>query len=191
MAPIQPRGDVPEQRREQPHGPFRLVCAWCHRLLSADVDAPVSHGICANCSTDAEFHRERLDDFLNHLSGPVLAVDEEGRVVGSNTVAAVFVSSDIASIKGRLSGDVISCVYSDLPGGCGRTTHCAGCTIRRAFEQTAATGEPVRDRPAFSYNHTPDGPVWKRFAISTERVGALVLIRIEGGTEDTSGRVWH
>jgi hypothetical protein len=49
----------------------------------------------------------------------------------------------------------------------------------------------VRDRPAFSYNRTPEGPVWKRFAISTERVGTLVLLRIEGGAVDTSGRVWH
>jgi PAS domain-containing protein len=168
-----------------------VVCAWCQRLLSADIDAPVSHGICAACTVDAEFRRERLDDFLNKLAGPVLAVDAEGRVVGSNRVAAVLVSSDVASVRGRLCGDVISCVYSELPGGCGGTTHCTGCAIRHAFEHTATTGEPVRDRPAFSYSRTPEGPVWKRFAISTERVGTLVLLRIEGGAVDTSGRVWH
>ena len=167
------------------------MCAWCHRLLSEDIDAPVSHGICDSCRIDAEFQREGLDDFLNRLSGPVLAVDGEGNVVGSNHVAAVLVSSDVASMKGRLAGDVISCVYSELSGGCGRTTHCTGCAIRRSCEHTAATGEAVRDEPAYSYTRTPRGPVWKCFLISTERIGTLVLVRIEGGAEDTSGRVWH
>ena len=170
---------------------MRLVCAWCHRLLSDDIDAPVSHGICDSCKIDAEFHRDALDDFLNRLPGPVLAVDGEGNVVGSNTIAAVLVSSDVASMKGHLAGDVISCVYSEFSGGCGRTTHCTGCAIRQAFEHTAATGEAVCDQPAFSYTRTPRGPVWKCFLVSTERIGALVLVRIEGGAEDTSGRIWH
>lgn len=191
MPSTRSRGRQPDDRRRKQPPTLRLVCAWCQRLLSEDVDAPVSHGICDNCRIDAEFHRERLDDFLNRLSGPVLAVDARGNVVGSNDVAAVLVSSDVASMKGRLCGDAISCVYSELPGGCGRTTHCTGCTIRRSFEHTAATGEPVRERAAFSYSRTPRGPVWKRFVISTERIGALVLVRIEGGAEDKSGRVWH
>ena len=176
------RVDCDSRRRVNPS--VKVICAWCQRLMSADIDAPVSHGICDACSVDAEFERERLDDFLNRLAGPVLAVDAGGRVVGSNRVAAVLLSSDMALANGRLAGDVISCVYAELPGGCGRTTHCTGCEIRRAFEQTAATGEPVRDRPAFSYNRTPQGPVWRRFTISTERVGALVMLRIEGGAVD-------
>jgi len=191
MVPTPPPGR-PARDSWGPENPaLRVICAWCQRLLSADIDAPVSHGICAACTVDVEFQRERLDDFLNKLAGPVFAVDAEGRVVGSNGVAAVLVSSDVASVKGRLAGDVISCVYAELPGGCGRTTHCTGCAIRRAFEHTAATGEPVRDRPAFSYNRAPEGQVWKCFAISTERVGTVVLLRIEGGAVDTSGRVWH
>jgi hypothetical protein len=152
---------------------------------------PGLDGICDDCRVDAEFRRERLDEFLNRLAGPVLAVDGNGTVVGSNNVAAVLVSSDVASMKGRLSGDVISCVYSGLPGGCGKTTHCTGCTIRRSFEHTAATGEAVRDETAFSYSRTPRGPVWRRFSIATERLGTLVLVRIEGGAEDRSGRVRH
>jgi PAS domain-containing protein len=188
MARTRSRKDLPIERPGPLPDTLRVVCAWCQRLLSGDIDAPVSHGICASCIVDAEFHRERLDDFLNTLAGPVLVVDADGRLVGSNTVAAALVSSDVASLKGRLCGDVISCEYSTLPGGCGRTIHCTGCAIRRAFEHTAKTGEPVRDRPAFSYSRTPDGPVWKRFTISTERLGTVVLVRIEGGAVDTSGR---
>ena len=170
---------------------MRQVCAWCNRLISEDIDAPVSHGICDRCRIEAEFHREELDDFLNKLGGAVLAVDGQGQVMGANDVAAVLVSSDVASIKGRLSGGVISCVYSELSGGCGRTTHCTGCAIRQAFEHTATTGEPVHNKPAFSYTRTSRGPVWKCFEISTERLGMLVLVRIEGGAEDKSGCVWH
>ena len=167
------------------------MCAWCNRLLSDDVDAPVSHGICPDCSVDAQFVRERLDEALNRLSGPVMAVDGEGCVLGSNSLAAALVRSDAASMRGRLPGDVISCVYAELTGGCGRTTHCTGCTIRRSFEHTAKTGEPVRDEPAFSYTRTPQGPTWKRFVVSTERVGPLVLVRIEGGGEAKPGDARH
>ena len=172
-------------------GRLRLECAWCKRLLSDDIDAPVSHGICEQCSIEAEFHREHLDDLLNGLRGPVLAVDSEGTVLAINDMAAALLGSDAASMEGRLPGDVISCVYSELPGGCGRTTHCTGCAIRQAFEHTATTGEPVHEQTAFSYTRTPQRLVWKCFLISTERIGKLVLVRIEGGAEDTSGRVWH
>ncbi len=170
---------------------LRVECAWCNRLLSEDIDAPVSHGICKQCSIDAEFHREHLDNLLNRLAGPVLAVDDKGAVVGANDVAAALLGFDLAPMTGELAGDVISCVYAELPGGCGRTTHCSGCAIRKAFEHTAATGEPIREQPAFSYTRTPQRLVWKCFLISTERIGGLVLVRIEGGAEDTSGRVWH
>jgi hypothetical protein len=78
-----------------------------------------------------------------------------------------------------MTGEVLQCVYSELPGGCGRTTHCTGCTIRRAFEHTASTGEPVRDAPAFAHVRGSERPIRLEFRISTERLGPLILVQMQ------------
>jgi len=161
-----------------------VVCAWCQRLLSDDMDGPVTHGICPNCTADLEFLPVALDRFLNRLDGPVLVVDGEGRVLGSNTAAAAMVRSDATSMNGKLTGQVLTCVHAELPGGCGRTTHCTGCAIRRAFEHTAETGEPVRDAPAFAHVRGADRPIQITFRVSTERLGPLVLVQLESDEAD-------
>jgi PAS domain-containing protein len=155
------------------------TCAWCHRPVAEDVDAPVSNGICADCMIDLEFRREPLRQFLNRLAGPVLAVTDEGRVVGANTGLAGMVQADVRSVEGKLGGEVMSCIYAELPGGCGHTVHCNGCTIRQSFEHTRKSGQPLRDVSAFAWVRQPEGPVRKAFLVSTERLGELVLVRLE------------
>ncbi len=143
------------------------------------MDGPVTHGICANCAADLEYLPQSVDRFLNSLGGPVLLVDGQGRVLGLNTAAAAMVRTEPGMAKGHLAGEVLECIYSELPGGCGHTTHCTGCTIRRAFEHTAATGEPVRKAPAFAHVRGLERPTRLSFAISTERLGPLVLVQLE------------
>ncbi len=156
-----------------------LVCAWCHTVMAEDVEGPVTDGICPNCAADLQYMPQSFNRFLNTLRGPVLAVDAEGRVLGANLAAAALVRMEPWDVVDKMTGQVLSCVYSELPGGCGRTTHCTGCAIRRAFEHTVATGEPVREAPAFSHRRGVDGPVRAFFKISTERLGPLVLVQIE------------
>jgi len=155
-----------------------VLCAWCQALLSDEVDGPVTHGICPNCAADLRYLPQSLDRFLDSLGGPVLLVDGEGRVLGLNRAAAAIVRMDPGTAKGHLTGEVLQCVHSELPGGCGHTTHCTGCTIRRAFEHTAATGAPVRDAPAFAHVRGAERPVLLSFRISTERLGPLVLVQL-------------
>jgi PAS domain-containing protein len=155
------------------------ACAWCHRQVDDDVDAPVSNGMCADCTIDLEFHREPLRQFLNKLSGPVLAVTDDGRVVGANTGLAAMVQADVRSVEGKLGGEVMTCIYAELPGGCGHTVHCTGCTIRQSFEHTHKTGQPLRDVAAYAWVRRPEGPVRMAYFVTTERLGDLVLIRLE------------
>ncbi len=159
---------------------MRVVCAWCQRVLSGgDDDAPVSHGICANCRADVEFERLPLDELVARLPSPVLAVDGEGRVLAANGVASAVLGAAPAAMRGELCGDVIQCVHARLTGGCGKTEHCVGCAIRRAIEHTAKTGEPVRDVPALNYVRGADAPIWRAYRVSTERIGRIVLLCIE------------
>ncbi len=148
-------------------------------MLSDDLDGPITHGICPNCAADLEYVPQSLERFLNSLGGPVLLVDGEGRVLGLNMAAAAIVRINPTAARGHLAGEVLECIYSQLPGGCGHTTHCTGCTIRRAFEHTAATGEAVRDASAFAHVRGLETPKRLSFRISTERLGPLVLVQLE------------
>ncbi len=156
-----------------------LVCAWCHKVLSENIEGVVTDGICPNCAADLQFVPQAFDRFLNTLPGPVLVVDEKGRVMGANLAAAAMVRLEPWDMVDRMAGQVLSCVYSELPGGCGHTTHCTGCAIRQAFEHTFSTGEAVREAPAFAHRRGPAGPVRTFFRISTERMGPMVLVQIE------------
>ena len=83
-------------------------------------------------------------------------------------------------VLNRLGGEVISCIYSELPGGCGQTVHCVGCTIRGAVNETRASGQPKRNVPAFAYVRTPDGQIVKLLLrVTTEPVGGIVLLRMD------------
>jgi hypothetical protein len=158
------------------------VCAWCKCLLSdAEVDLGlVSHGICQSCRLDVEYRRQPLNSFLNALPAAVMAVDGDGAVVDGNHKLLEMVGRAGCDVLNRLGGEVISCVYADLPGGCGRTVHCIGCTIRGAVNETRASGEARSGVPAFAYTRMPDGQVVKlQMEISTEPVGDLVLLRVD------------
>jgi len=158
------------------------VCAWCKAPLRGDAGdpGPVSHGICQPCLVSVEYQPQSLTAFLESLPGPVMAVDADVRVVGTNERLAGVVAKRRADVLDRLGGEVISCIYSELPGGCGQTVHCVGCSIRNAVKETRATRQP-RDRvPAFAYVRTPDGKMTKLLLqISTECAGHLVLLRVD------------
>jgi hypothetical protein len=84
-----------------------------------------------------------------------------------------------------MGGDVFECAYARLPGGCGRTAHCSGCTIRQTVMDTVRTGQGHLRAPAYLNRATPDGVQRIPLTISTERVGDFVLLRIDA-VEDSS-----
>jgi PAS domain-containing protein len=132
---------------------------------------------------DVEYRSEPLHLFLEGLPLAVMAVDGEGRVVDGNATFLEMVGKSGSAIIDRLGGEVISCIYSTLPGGCGRTEHCVGCTIRGAVDETRASGQSTVGIPAFAYIRTLDGQVVKLLLkVSTEAVDGLVLLRVDDVT---------
>jgi hypothetical protein len=158
------------------------ICAWCKTPLHGEVDepGPVSHGICQSCLVSLEYHPQPLEAFLESLPGPVMAVNPEVRVVSSNKRLLAVVGKAQSAALDRLGGEVISCIYSELPGGCGQTVHCLGCSIRSAVNETRETGQAKTRVPAYAYVRTPDGGMAKLLlCISTECAGRLVLLRVD------------
>ena len=160
---------------------MRSVCAWCGALLREGAPgAQVTHGICGECA--ARFTREErepLQEFLDRLEAPVLVVESDGKVLTANRAAQVATKRSLEHLRGYWGGDVMECAWARLPGGCGRTEHCKACAIRNTVMATHANGESRNHIKAYQTLQTKTGPVNMRIFISTEKVGEMVLLRID------------
>jgi hypothetical protein len=163
----------------------RRICAWC----KIDLDGkgpqprgePITHGICESCArrfTDKELVPIR--EFLDGLQPPVMLVDSAGVVITSNQAARRKLDIPPHAGEGTLTGDVLRCVYADLPGGCGKTVGCPACEIRGSVTRTFETGIPMDNVTACLEIRGASGPEQVLLHISTERVNGSVLLRLDG-----------
>ncbi|MGE5698972.1 MAG: hypothetical protein ACM31N_02755 [Deltaproteobacteria bacterium] len=120
-----------------------------------------------------------LQDYLNRLKYPVLLMNDDVGIVTANITACESLGIDPRHIEGRRGGEAIECINSRLPGGCGKTVHCKACTIRRTVTDTYLTSTSHYMVLAYADCETPYGPRKIRFLISTEKLGDLVLLRID------------
>lgn len=168
---------------------MRKVCAWCKKQIgdlgSGETKNPdeetVTHGICLSCSElfVNESDSVKWHEFLDRLEGPIIAVDDEGKLAAANTAAAKATGKRLVDLKGMLGGDAIECAYAKLPGGCGKTEHCVACAIRITVMKTHKTGISHSEVPAYNNLGTLAEAKAVRFLISTEKVGPYVLLRID------------
>jgi len=131
---------------------------------------------------------QSLQEFLDRLGVPILLVESEPKVRTANRYARELLGKELDAIEGRRGGDVIECAYSKRPAGCGKDVHCKSCTIRNTVLDTFATGKShvgVRAYPDIQFdNYVQTMSV----QISTEKVGELVLLRIEEFGEMEAGQ---
>ena len=168
---------------------MKRVCAWCDKEMgsvksesSLPSDNVITHGICDDCKSNIRFQTgANLQSFLDSLKVPILVVDSEGVVKTANMKAQSVLGKDDVGIDGYRSGDVFECANARLPGGCGHTMHCSGCTIRRTVMETHSTGKAFFKVPAYLNKRTPEAlePETICFLISTKKVGDMVLLRID------------
>jgi PAS domain-containing protein len=161
------------------------LCAWCGKELSPgpfDVDAQkvITHGVCDECAYHLIAQMGMpLREYLDGIGMPILVVNGAGTVETANAQARTLLHKSLPEIEGLKGGDVFECTFARLPEGCGRTVHCTGCTIRRTVMHTHDTGQSQRQVPAI-LNWQNEGEVQQiPFLISTERVGNVVLLRID------------
>jgi len=140
----------------------------------------ITHGICSEC-IDTFFgpHKVRLLDFIDGLNAAVVVVDATGSVISANKQAQSLLQKELPDIEGCKGGDVFECAYATLPGGCGNTVHCDGCTIRITVMDTFQTEMSHMNKPAFLIRGIPDKNQEIQYLISTEKVKDVVLLRID------------
>jgi len=163
---------------------MRKICAWCGKdigEIESEQGGVISHGMCDSCHDIFNLERstfQNLEDYVEQLDAPTLVVDEKGVVLGGNRKARSALGKSAEEIAGVLSGDVMSCAYAKLPGGCGETMHCSGCTIRNSVNQTHRTGEPLEDVEAYQLLEVDGQAVRMLLRISTRKSGDVILLRI-------------
>lgn len=163
---------------------MQTKCAWCKSTIIESSDEnnerPVSHGICNSCAHKMFADMaETMNDYLNRLPMPILVIDGNDQVVAAN--AKALEKTDLRPVENsRLrAGDVIECVHAIQPEGCGKTIHCRACILRRTILHTHKTGLPCSKVPASNDLQFLDKVETANYLISTEKVGELVVVKIE------------
>ena len=164
---------------------MKVICCVCGVNL---VDKPsdvigndaVSHGLCESCAH--HFMAQvgmPLAEYLEGLHVPVLTVTPEGTIGAANQEALKLLGKSPVNIQGFKGGDVFECENARLPGGCGQTVHCSGCTIRNTVMDTVQTGKPHRRVQAYLNQYSDSGSHRYDLLISTEKKGGVVFLNIE------------
>ena len=93
---------------------------------------------------DQGFHRVLFDA----MPMPVFVVDKDVCIFDYNAAAARLLKKDKRLIIRRRAGEVLNCVHSmEGTKGCGSTSACRDCTVRKSV-RTAARGRRVVRRSA-------------------------------------------
>jgi hypothetical protein len=145
----------------------------------------ITHGICSKCK-DKILGPQKVElmPFLDSLNMPLVVVDAMGNAETANKAARMILQKELPEIVGFAGGVIFECAYSTLPEGCGKTTHCSGCTIRNTVMDTFQSGNSHLDIKVLLNQGTPEKNEEVIYVISTEKVGDVVLLKI--GTADNA-----
>ena len=163
---------------------MRILCGWCGAELGTRESEvhpaeAITHGVCPECAHHLFAQMGMpLQEYLDGLAAPVAVVDGDARVLTANAQARTMLEKDLEEIDGQ-PGDVFECAYAGLPEGCGHTVHCSGCAIRRTVMATHESGRSRVHAPATLYAGTQADITPVDLLISTEKVGDVVLLRID------------
>lgn len=159
---------------------MKVICSYCREHFEDKEpldDLRPTHSICDHCFDyySKQWDGLSLDDYLSQFNFPVLAVNDEGRVIGLNTPMQKALGKTKEDCQGLLGGEVMECQFARLKDGCGQTIHCEACTIRNAVTETFQTQKPLKSIPVL----LDQGPKKLRMTISTTYIDGYVTLAIE------------
>jgi len=164
---------------------MKVICCSCgvhlgDKLSAISDDDVVSHGLCNSCAH--HFKAEigmPLQEYLEGIPAPIVTWGEDGIIGAANKEALKLLGKSTSELIGFKGGDVFECKYAILPGGCGQSIHCSGCTIRKTATDTMLTGKPHKMIPAILERVSDAGSNRIGMFISTEKKGGVVFLTID------------
>jgi len=141
----------------------------------------ITHTFCESCAEEYLCDELGLDlrALLDTLSVPVIVFDPDVRVRTANSQACALLQKSLADIEGKRGGVAIECSHSKTPAGCGNDIHCQSCTIRNSIQKTFETGKPIVKVKAYPDIQASSKVKKVCVEISTEKVGDVVILRID------------
>jgi hypothetical protein len=140
---------------------------------------------CNNCVKERE--PDKAADAASYsrtieaIDGPVLLMQGNPRqVVTANRQALALFGKELSEVEGRRGGEVFDCVLSFTEAGCGKDPGCEGCPIKDAIVDTFSSSRPHQGVAATLQVKKAGGTEDRLVRVSTEKVGELALVRIEG-----------
>jgi PAS domain-containing protein len=161
----------------------KIICSYCRKDMGEKPpleDVSVTHSMCDACYDYVMrgYKGLHLAEYLDQFDVPLFVVNPDGRILSVNKVLADMLGVASREAEGLLGGEAFLCVYSRLPGGCGKTTHCLECAIRNSIMATMESGQPSLGRSA--YLQRKEGTY--EVVISTQRENGLVRVQIHSMT---------
>ncbi|HEY5913074.1 MAG TPA: PAS domain-containing protein [Verrucomicrobiae bacterium] len=93
---------------------------------------------------DQGFHRV----LFNAMPMPVFVVDHDVSILEYNTAAAGFLGQEKKAVLRKRGGEVLNCLHAqETPHGCGHSSVCSDCVVRKAVG-SAFRGRAVTRRVA-------------------------------------------
>jgi PAS domain S-box-containing protein len=138
------------------------------RLVRLEIATDITRRKLAESELKAK--NELLNSIFRNAPYAMLLVNREGRVMDANRAAENQAGRPHQELLGLLGGEVLRCLNSARPEGCGRTTACDSCPVRNRIDQTYATGEGVYNAEASLDVLQGDKTSTIHFLMSTEPV---------------------
>ena len=121
-----------------------------------------------------------LKDILDAIDEPVLLMQADPRqVFTANKQALELFNKGLVRIEKHRGGQVFDCIHAFSAAGCGRDENCLPCKIKNAIVETLTTGRPCTGISAVLDIKASVGTQAHALQISTERIGEMVLVRID------------
>ena len=156
------------------------ICAWCGLVLKPERPAFITHGMCPTCQVAflGGPGPVPLKKYIGKFDFPVIVVGPDAELIEANSEALKLVGKERQEVQGQLAGEVLECIYSKHPGGCGKQVHCKACAIRNSVTDTYRTGRPLIDVDSYQEVMTKDGLKTVHLKISTVKKSGSVLLKI-------------
>ena len=88
--------------------------------------------------------RNNLQTIFDTVSIGMLLIDEHGIVKRINNVISRWFGNDNTTVRNVQPGNILKCTHAlNDPAGCGLTTNCKTCPIRKTFESVLRSNEPI------------------------------------------------
>jgi len=165
-------------------GMGRTKCIRCRRDIEQKDGLGALTGACESClGSLLSAGGNAVSEYLESLPYPAALVAHDHTVLFFNRRFQGLTFHD--EVGGLRIGEVLDCMYTASLGRCGETVACLLCRLRGAVEHTWTTGEGLR-AVTMSYPHKAE--TRRAFTITTEKLGAAVLLLVENPSEPTLPR---